>query len=195
MIGAQVIIVPNFIYQVNEASPDIVYNSDTQLWACCNTPEYGLNCANPSNETFYAPDPEQLYATTTTTHVSSMTSTSSASSTSTGPPSSSLLSTTASSNTIASSSTTASSSVASSGLTTGAKAGIGVGVAIGALALLVGVLYFIRRSRRYKAVAGAESRESHPLELDQGNPTKVELDAREFAQLPDLGAGRAQELH
>ena len=41
---------------------DVVYNTASGLWACC----YGsgaLDCSNPSDETFYAPDPQAILAT------------------------------------------------------------------------------------------------------------------------------------
>lgn len=44
----------------NNIRPDIVYNSTTELWACCSTPSTDKDCAKPGNETFQATPLDQL---------------------------------------------------------------------------------------------------------------------------------------
>ncbi|MCJ1472510.1 hypothetical protein MMC13_001158 [Lambiella insularis] len=180
------------------ALPDVVYNSVTELWACCavgNT----RNCSSPTDETFEAPDPQQLFATSTSSVPSTITS------------SSSTLSTTSVTATEMSLSTTTAASIVtpvpvSSGLSTGAQIGIGIGAAVVGLAVLAGLVFFFRRcSRRNKSIPVAPStsprftddiqmtrRDSKPKPVDflgDAKPggwksARSELDARELAQLP-----------
>ena len=124
---------------------DIVYSGADALWHCCGTNEGGdTDCSAPTNETFQAPAPEKLtdYASPTTLSTAT-----------TGPAASS------SSPLIAQSSSTAhnataipTSSPATSypGLSSGTKAGIGVGVVLGVacIVMLTLILILIRKRRR-----------------------------------------------
>ncbi|KAN0095614.1 hypothetical protein V8E51_016325 [Hyaloscypha variabilis] len=146
---------------------DIVYNNQTQLWSCCGTESDNstVNCNDPTTQVFEDPAPTALTATFS---VGSTAVTSAAASTS----SSSIVTTSSSSST--SSATTSSGSPAqtgtgaaqpSSGLSTGAKAGIGVGVAIVGIAVLAGVIFALYRRRREETQPPGYDPKTAPAEL------------------------------
>lgn len=146
---------------------DVVYNNSKGLWSCCGENSAGKpNCGNPTNEKFDAPPEVQLETYYTAgkkaTSTSSSTSLSSSSS-----PSSSALST--STETINASPTNTTSVPPSSGLSTGAAAGVGVACGMVGLAL-IGALIFVllkRRRRRGILVGKSLSYKNEPVELSQ----------------------------
>ncbi|KAL8813200.1 MAG: hypothetical protein Q9223_005650 [Gallowayella weberi] len=135
----------------DQPQPDIVYNLTTGLWRCCGIDSKGdVDCDNPKGKTFQAPAPGSLskfsLSRTSITSQGTQTSTSSASSQS---------STTISSTTSSTPITTAPPPAVtitggSSDLSSGAKAGISVGVILGVaiLALLSAILYKTSRNRQ-----------------------------------------------
>ncbi|KAE9367551.1 hypothetical protein N431DRAFT_547976 [Stipitochalara longipes BDJ] len=151
-------------YCRNVPRADIIYNSATQLWSCCGTESDGVtvNCNDPTTLIFSDPAPTSL---STTFSVGSTAVTSIASSTS----SVTTASTSPSSVTTPSGSpsqTDTGSPQPSSGLSTGAKAGIGVGVAIVGLVVLVGGIFvFYRRRKRISAQPPGYDPKTAPAEL------------------------------
>ncbi|KAL9114889.1 MAG: hypothetical protein Q9227_001132 [Pyrenula ochraceoflavens] len=148
---------------VDQTLPDVVYNEDTKLWACCGIDSSGnVKCPNPSDETFNAPSPEDIQSyylagsgaigASSPTSTSSMSSTTSATSTSATSSTSS-----ATSSTAASSASASPTPAASSGLSSGAKAGIGVGVALGVLGVLFIVFAIFSRQRRKQRRIGSQN--------------------------------------
>ena len=141
--------------------PDVVYNPDTGLWACCSWSDGVLDCNNPTDETWAAPAPSVLLAAASAHSTIVSTSTSSSSSSTTSSSSSSITSsaTTTSTNNAAGTTGTSpvpastASSSSSSGLSTGAKAGIGVGVSLGVLLLALAFFSVYR--------VGKKSRQPH----------------------------------
>lgn len=148
--------------------PDVIYNPDTGLWACCGwSYTTGTDCANPTNETFVAPAPSLLLAAASISSSITGTATSSTASSTTTPSSSSSstltsaaiprLTSTASfsaSSSYSSSSASASSSASSvSGLSSGTKAGIAIGVVLGVLLLALAFFFTWR--------LGSKSRQRH----------------------------------
>ena len=146
---------------------DIVYSSTTSLWACCYG-SGGLDCSNPTDETFEAPSPEQLMASLDTLVPSStrtLTSSSSFSSSTSTPfiksmPSITISSTTSTAATriltvLQSPNPTppaneTSNSNTGSDLSSSASAGVGVGSTVVGLGLLALMFYIIRRVRHRK---------------------------------------------
>jgi len=156
---------------------DIVFNRKTDLWACCYGLGT-LDCAVPNNETLQAPAPENLRSFSTFTSTSQTSSSSasisisaavstvtvlpsraSSSSASNSSKPSAFLKTSAGLPGASSSSPSAASSTpslcadgrrCSSGLSEGAKAGLGVGVSLFCLALIVGIVLASRLLRRRK---------------------------------------------
>ena len=149
----------------NHPVQDIVYNGTTSLWACCYGSD-GLDCSNPTNETFEAPSPEQLMASLDSLIPSSTRIlTSSFSSSTSTPIIKSIPSVTISSNTstpetriltvLRSPSPTSpaneiSNSHTGSDLGSSASAGVGVGSTVVGLGLLALMFYIIRRVRHRK---------------------------------------------
>lgn len=138
---------------VTEEAPDVVYNSATQLWACCSGAEGATNCSDPLLDTFQAPSPQILFVPTSASQSSSSSSTSSPTSTSSTSPSAAA--------------TPSSSSSSSSSLSSGAAAGIGVGVAVGlvAIAAIIALVCF-RRRRKARAVRAQPQQEQHVYSQD-----------------------------
>ncbi|KAH6681411.1 hypothetical protein B0J14DRAFT_214892 [Halenospora varia] len=117
----------------------VVYNEILNKWLCCGT-ENGsnmVNCSIPTTEDFTAPSPSALIATFSVLPNPSIVFSTS------GPPSS-LTSTSMPTHT---SSLATASAGTSQGLSTGAKAGIGVGAALGGIALLALVGFICGRRR------------------------------------------------
>ena len=63
-------------------SQDVVYNATDGLWACCWGSGY-LNCGDPSAEAFYAPPPNELFASRVSSSTATSTAAASTSTTST----------------------------------------------------------------------------------------------------------------
>lgn len=119
---------------------DIIYNSTTSLWACC----YGsgnLDCSVPSLDTFEAPSPQQLLAD----YASSLPSSSSSKSSPTLPASYSAPISFASSRPTTCPSGTACLPRTLVGLSTGAKAGIGIAAAVLGISLAILAFSILRR--------------------------------------------------
>lgn len=165
-----------------------MYNETSSLWACCQVGDR-KDCTNPGNETFYAPAPKDLRSiSSTSTYSTSKTSVSSSPTTKTT--SSSQLSVPSQTTTIittteshSSSTNCAESQTCSSGLSNGTKIGIGIGSALGGLAILIGSLFlmllYLRRPKKadehVDAVAGNFHRENPP-------PPPSEADGSSMAQ-------------
>lgn len=175
---------------------DIVYNSGSGLWACCNKGSGSvgsLDCAQPTNQTFQAPGPEDLQrvssitssSTTSSALASSATASSLASTASTSaivPPTTSPL--VSADETIPTSCT--SSGQCSRGLSNGAKAGISVGAVLAGLALIAASAFVVRRLRRRKNLDNVEKDFGGgmpPASASWDRPPIQELDAREQAEL------------
>ena len=158
---------------VDQPVPDVVYNFTTGKWhGCGSSPTEGVMCSNPTNETFEAPAPDVL--TSLARAASSSTSAAAAAS------SSPTLVTTTVVKTISSiiiSSTTLSAlqpqvtasgaSLPSSHVGPGAAAGIGVGTAIGILAvglLLIWLFYHRRLKQRTANTSRAVQKTISPRE-------------------------------
>ncbi|KAJ9619972.1 hypothetical protein H2203_008248 [Taxawa tesnikishii (nom. ined.)] len=131
---------------------DIVYNFNTNLWACCDNNEWnnGTDCTKASDLTFQDPAPSSL-STVTQLNVAVPTTDlhtvrrarararAQPQPTRPQPPQP----------------PPQAPPPPSPGLSTGAQAGIGVGVGVGALILLgIGALLFLRRRRRTRAAGG-----------------------------------------
>jgi hypothetical protein len=140
--------------------PDAVYDYETNLWSCCGTDAKGeLNCSDPSNETFFAPSPEELVASFSVPISGwSATSTSFATPTISNPRSIS-----ATTRSVTTTSTTPSTSEGGGGggnvivqqsstgsISSGAAAGIGVGSGIGVLAIGIAIWFCLAKQRRNK---------------------------------------------
>jgi hypothetical protein len=126
---------------------DVVYNSVSNLWSCCSYPNGTTNCELPTDDTFAAISPEQFSSTATSSSSAPHTRSSTVSTAATNSNSAPAASTSPSSS-ISGSSNTATpppASDVSSGLSTGAKAGIGVGCSILGIAVLTGVVFLVRR--------------------------------------------------
>ena len=134
--------------------PDVTWNSTSGLWQCCgvdssNNPA----CDDPTNEQFIAPSPAALqtifsisrdgWPATSTVLPSTSTLLPAASSTT-------LTSAMVPSVTTAISEATSTSSIAPSGLSSGTKAGVGIGAAFAFLSVLGLVAYLIVRKRRHQ---------------------------------------------
>ena len=155
---------------------DVVYNSTTNLWACCGNDSDGTpRCSDPTNYTFEAPSPQSLLAQTvafvtlssasasssstsissdlasadTSITPSSLSATVSALSASYATPTSQLQSSTSTNNKPLPND--------SEGLSPGAKAGIGIGAAAGALILLAALYLAFRWIIKKRAAAPANS--------------------------------------
>lgn len=165
---------------------DIVYDPSSKTWACCGTESDGetVNCDSPTNQDFFAAAPSALSATftvgasaitslpTSTATLPKSTATSSTfKQTSTPQPASSSSSQTASAAPKTQTSPPTKES-GSGGLSTGAKAGIAVGCIAAALAGLVGLYLFIRRTRRQRGRA-KEMLGSEIVEADGKQKYKV----------------------
>jgi len=171
--------------------PDVVWNATDQRWYCCGADSgadstFRTSCDNPTSQRFNAPDPALLevlfsippYGWTATSTAIRPTSSYPSSTTST----SSALPT--DSNTYAGSpDSTTVPAAAQGGLTGGAKAGIGVGAALGALAVLGLVFILVLKKRRLRVssqqygVPSMNSRRAEPPEL-QGQSFVWEMDNR-----------------
>ena len=134
--------------------PDVIYNPDTGLWACCGwSYENGVDCANPTSETWAAPAPQVLLNAASSSNSITGTATSSiasSSSTATSHTSfdSSTITSTATLQPTSSSSSSASSSTSSPGLSTGAKVGIAIGVIALFALIALGVFFVWSRGRK-----------------------------------------------
>lgn len=145
------------ISTADQEYPDIVYMAYFKLWACCGTSAEGnVTCNTPTDHYLEGPSPEELVAITSgyvpssTSRYLSMSTLSSSSK--------SGVSTTiesASSSVMVVSSTTPTTAQSTdvlttgSGLSTGAKAGIGVGTVLGALVInAVLIVLFLKFRRR-----------------------------------------------
>lgn len=136
---------------------DVVYNNETDVWACCGAANNGVHCNAPTTITFVAEAPADMSTTytvlqtaSTTVASSDTTTTSSPASQTTSPSSSSTASSQASDTTSTTSGTSSSNSDPSShstggGLSTGAKAAIAVvGALVGAVAGGLFVMWYLR---------------------------------------------------
>ncbi|TVY35975.1 hypothetical protein LSUB1_G005603 [Lachnellula subtilissima] len=138
---------------------DIVYNKTTDRWHCCGSTDGIIHCDDPEPEEFDAPGPVHLghgyytvpsVVSTTAASISTHTHTSS-----TSDPSAPVgVSASASASAISVSKSTSSAGT----LSTGAKAGIGIGSAIGGLVIIGLMIFFAMRHRRNKqgSYSGAE---------------------------------------
>lgn len=177
---------------------DVVFNRTSGLWSCCwNEDTEILDCANPSNETFEALPPEQLFGLTTTSGPSPMTTTSvSVSITIAASPSTPLPETSVSASLSSTSSpSSADSQPSSSGLSTGALVGVGVGTSFGALLVLAGLIYLCTSKRKrsqswLRPPTARDPREGHKGEQIHGPPFYSgvsELHANPQSHVNELG--------
>jgi hypothetical protein len=133
--------------------PDIKYVSDT-MWVCCGVDENGnRNCENPTDETFDAAAQSAL-ATLWTAGVSSPTSSAVVSSATSALPTETGHQTSSTNN----------------GLSTGAQAGIGVGVAVGGLAVIFIAAFLFFRRRKQGLEETTEGSQTPLSELPQSSP-------------------------
>lgn len=146
---------------------DVTYNSSTNLWACCGTNEA---CNKPTNETFLAPPPQQLLAAASSQSATTAPSTSTPSANVIGtstppamieqnPPLNEGPKTVASTSIPGASVTltsTPSAIVAQSSLNEGAKAGIGVGAASVAVAIIALLAWVIMLRKRLRSPSQAQ---------------------------------------
>ena len=148
---SSLLLLPNYAHADHLADgvylTNLTYNSTTSSWACCNG---DTSCSTSTNDTFNAPAPELLRQQTMAIYDFIPTATSSSSSIT--PTSARTSSTTDSASSASSASSAAIASTnnnSSTALSTGAKAGVGVGVTVGVL-LIIGViaLLLLRRSKR-----------------------------------------------
>ncbi|MCJ1429148.1 hypothetical protein MMC29_007061, partial [Sticta canariensis] len=155
-------------------APDVVYNSNSGLWACCSTP-YAKDCSNPSDTTFQATPLDQLKMVSSSlepsiryiTVLSTLTLLASGASTL----NSAAATDTASVNTQPPSSTSQPDG-RDPNLGPGAKVGITAGAVIVGLLILACIVYWVRRSKGGQPVlegpdqSDLDSRASPPAELD-----------------------------
>jgi hypothetical protein len=134
---------------------DIVYNNVSQIWSCCGTESDNstVNCNSPTKEIFDDPAPSDLSTTFSVGTAAVTATTTSPSSTSTPIQTTPFSTSSAATNSSGLPSQT-SASQPSAGLSTGAKAGIGIGAALGALAVLVGGIILLRRKQRNSSSPG-----------------------------------------
>ncbi|KAL8946011.1 MAG: hypothetical protein Q9222_007536 [Ikaeria aurantiellina] len=183
------------IYTAETNSSDIIYSSDTGLWACC-TNDGELDCSNPTDETFQAPSPgdlKEIVSSSSTSSTSSpASSTGSSASSSSTLPSSTAWSTAPAANTSPDSNANVATfecanggqCPGSTGLSNGAKAGIGVGATIAGLAVLAAIFFLIRQSRRRKRSSNYEKAPVSEALNATGNATsKYELDSKQDTEL------------
>ncbi|KAL8866449.1 MAG: hypothetical protein Q9174_006297, partial [Haloplaca sp. 1 TL-2023] len=158
---------------------DIVYDQSTGLWACCYSDDY-VDCKVPTDYTFQAPAPEDLRRL-----VSSSSTSSSAAATSASVISPSSLPSTSSASLPPL--TAEPSPVASNdnnSLGSGAKAGIGVGVALAVLLLIAALFFVWRRRRRQKSSGGVTEKPASALQGVPGKTLPVqEVDAEQQREL------------
>ncbi|WPG97802.1 Hypothetical protein R9X50_00058300 [Acrodontium crateriforme] len=177
----------------------IQWNTSTNVWGCCGGD--GCDANTIFNQTFSAISPPNFQAAASsplqTSSVASSSATSSASSSSTSSLSGSTTSSVSTSSTTQSSlttQTTTSGSVSaqssSSNLSGGAKAGIGIGVAIGALTVIgAGAFFFLRRHKHASTIAFTSDAKTHyqpppGYEPVQNHPAMSEMgDAAPKAEL------------
>lgn len=166
-------------------STDIVYNSTTDEWACCYT-DYNptRDCTRPGTEAFQAPP--LLSLTQAPSYISMPT----VPTTPTSQPVTSSLS-------------------KSGGLNSGAKAGIGMGVAIAGLSIITAMFLLLLRRRKKGMSAksttsiggvqkSAQGRLSPEAEYFAPLPLVTGAEADRPQELPlvtEAGADRPQELH
>lgn len=120
----------------NYQNGDLVYNPDTNLWACCGTLE---TCNNPTDETFLAPEPQQLLtaASLRSTATSAPTGLSHATLSGTVTPSAIMN--------------------RSSSLSEGARIGIGVSAALAAVAIVSLVSWVVLLRKRLRSRSEAQN--------------------------------------
>jgi hypothetical protein len=168
-----------------QALPDVTWNQTSQRWHCCGVDSKGkASCDNPTDERFDAPG-SSLLETYFTLPRDGWTATSTTVPSTSSSSSSSISITSA---TAVSSSTgtplpdpTSLPSTQHNGLSSGTKAGIGIGAALAALAILGAVLYFIfrKRGRRRRSEQSSKplvSSEGPGLSELQGQESIVEMD-------------------
>ena len=148
---------------------DVVYNSSTSLWACCGT---YVACNKPTNETFLAPPPQQLLAA-----ASSQSATKAAAASSR--PATTVASTSIFTQTVALTSTPLAAGDHTFSLDKGAEAGIGVGAALAALAIiaLLAWVTLLRKSLRNKDQTQYPAGKRDGSKIDEGLPKHVQPDA------------------
>jgi hypothetical protein len=132
--------------------PDVTWNSTSGLWQCCGV-DANSNpaCDDPTNEQFIAPSPAALQTIFSISRDGWTATSTALPSTSTSLPSASLttpISAVDLSTSTAVSDATSSPSISPSGLSTGTKAGVGIGAALALLASLGLVAYLVVRKRR-----------------------------------------------
>ncbi|KAI1626686.1 hypothetical protein EDD37DRAFT_224964 [Exophiala viscosa] len=177
--------------------PDVIYNPDTGLWACCGwSYSDGVDCAHPTNETWSGLAPSILLAAAsssstiagTATLISSssiLTSVATTSSTTSSSSSSSTSTSTAADTTASSPTSTASSSASSpiasksSGASGGAKAGIAVGVIAAVVLVALGVFFLWTRNRKQQRGYGDGPGLQRPS-VDKPGPRDGEYKYRDY---------------
>lgn len=146
--------------------PDVVYVESAELWACCTISSQGIDCSNPSDETFNRPPPEDLithfqipatgytYTPTSTSTPTTSSTTSISRVSSTSPASSSVL-------------PTGNATPKSSGLSSGAMAGIAVAVAAVVIIVLTVLVLTWRARRRRTKEYGMSATSLNPMQYGE----------------------------
>ncbi|KAE9367703.1 hypothetical protein N431DRAFT_561598 [Stipitochalara longipes BDJ] len=154
-------------------APDVVYNETTQIWHCCGITNGSIRCDLPTDETFTALAPSLLSATFTvaaTPSTAAASPSSTSSTTTTTPPSAPTQTSDGTEN--------------GGGLSGGAKAGIGIGCAVVALAGLGVLIWFFARRRNMHAMEkqGQEAPFVEAPFMDYPRKTEVPVAPVELAE-------------
>lgn len=155
------------------AGSQVLYNSTSNLWACCSYDGGKPDCSNPTNETFAAPGPASLKTIINlpkTGNITSFTPSSTAKS--------------------HSSTSSSSSSSSSPSISRGVAAGIGVGAGFGVVLITILIAFiFIRRRRHARDMVKPYESLSVPQKqhmVDFGSdkqPVTCEMDTNVIRQL------------
>ena len=159
-------------YCSDQNLPDIVFDEAAQIWHCCGVTNGSVRCDEPSDETFSAPAKSLLSETftvgstpTTAAAAPSTTSSTATTTTSTAP-----------------GATNTTGGTVNSGLSGGAKAGIGIGCGVVAIAGLGVLIWFCARRRNMHAMERSfpydypQQKTEMPAELvERDNYQKVQV--------------------
>jgi hypothetical protein len=126
--------------------PDIVYESEDEIWKCCGGTIQERECLNPSDKSFFAPPRDELVEYWVAGSSAAVPSSTVPPTSPTYPPSS------------AATTTAHLATGGPSSLSSGAKAGIGVGAAAGGILLIAGAFLLICRwcRKRRQTIATAQ---------------------------------------
>ena len=191
-------------YKADYPMQDVLFNRTSGLWACCwNDDTEKLDCANPSNETFEALPPEQLFGSSTSVTTSSLSFETSISASSSVEivvsftslsPESIMPGHTVSTASLVNPLGPSGSPLSPGGLGTIAQIGIGVGVSLGVVLLLVVLVCFRilrRRSQTQQTTNKTYELGDHKVWEEARGPTTYtnvnEVQDKPQAQRSELG--------